>query len=461
MKIKEISLDEAIAYCEKQESYLFDRKALRVQPRQLEKHAVAFANADGGELVIGIADDGDEPSPSKRWNGANDMEDFNSIIQSLIHLSPSIDFKYKYLKCTELDGLVLLLAIEKGNQVHKTSDNSVYVRFNASSIQFKDPEKIQELAFAKGTSSYEDELVKTIPVERVVESKTIKNFLEQITTESDSLEYVVNENLVDLITFDPRVAGVLLFSDNPSPNLPRKCAVKIARYETREDDPERDHLKDSYTLEGPLYNLIYDSVAKVTEIMSEIKMWTVDGLKTVEYPPEAIHEIITNAIIHRDYSISDDVQIQIFNDRIEVLSPGRLPGYITVENILDSRFSRNTKVVRTLHRYNKAPNKDMGEGLNTAFQKMKEWRLKSPEIIEERNFVRVIIPHTSLASPEQSVLDFLEKNEVIRNRQARELTGIRSENTMKNVFYKLRDEGLIERVPFLEGPNSAWRKTKQ
>jgi ATP-dependent DNA helicase RecG len=102
----------------------------------------------------------------------------------------------------------------------------------------------------------------------------------------------------------------------------------------------------------------------------------------------------------------------------------------------------------------------MGEGLNTAFQKMKEWRLKQPEIREENNGVKVIIPHTSLATPEQAVLQFLEKNEMIRNRQARELTGIRSENAMKNVFYKLRDEGHIERVPRLEGSNSAWRPKK-
>ncbi|WP_195573989.1 ATP-binding protein [Paenibacillus sp. 1001270B_150601_E10] len=460
MKTKEISIEEAIAYCEKQEGYFYDKKALEIQPRKLEKHAVAFANSDGGELVIGIVDDSDEQDALKRWNGASDMEDFNGIIQSLINLSPSINFKYNFLKCVKLNGLVLILTIEKGNQVHKTSDDCVYVRSNASSMQVKDPSKIQELAFAKGTSSYEDELVKSTQLEKVVESNAIKYFLEQIPTKSDSLDYVVNENLTNIKDFYPRVAGILLFSDNPSANLPRKCAVKIARYETRDDNPERDHLKDSYTLEGPLYNLIYDSVAKVAEIMSGIQIWTVDGLKSVNYPPEAVHEIIANAIIHRDYSISDDVQIKLFNDRIEVLSPGRLPGYITVENILDSRFSRNTKIVRTLNRYNKAPNKDMGEGLNTAFQKMKEWRLKSPQIMEEENFVRVIIPHTSLASPEQTVLEFLDKNDMIQNRQARELTGIRSENTMKNVFYKLRDEGLIERVPHLDGPNSAWRKTQ-
>ncbi len=135
--------------------------------------------------------------------------------------------------------------------------------------------------------------------------------------------------------------------------MPRKCAVKIARYETREDDPERDHLKDTFSIEAPLYQQIHLAVEKVSEIMSGITIWTASGLKAVEYPPEAIWEIVVNAIIHRDYSISDNAQILLFDNRIEVISPGRLPGYVTPENILDARYSRNPKIVRALNRHSK------------------------------------------------------------------------------------------------------------
>jgi ATP-dependent DNA helicase RecG len=106
--------------------------------------------------------------------------------------------------------------------------------------------------------------------------------------------------------------------------------------------------------------------------MSSIKIWTTDGLKAVAYPPETVWEVVVNAIIHRDYSVSDDVQVHIFDDRVVVSSPGRLPGYVTVDNILDARFARNPRVVGMLTRYGNPPNKDIGEGLNTAFQKMKE-----------------------------------------------------------------------------------------
>jgi ATP-dependent DNA helicase RecG len=264
---------------------------------------------------------------------------------------------------------------------------------------------------------------------------------------------------LDNRTWEPRVASILLFHPAPSAHVPRKCAVKITRYETKEDDPERDHLAEQVTIEGPSYMLIRKTVDAVQKMMQAVKVWTADGLKSLEYPPEAIWEIIVNAIVHRDYSISDDIQILVFNNRIEVLSPGRLPGYVTVDNILDARYSRNPKIVRTLNRYKDAPNKDLGEGLNTAFQKMKDWGLRKPEIYEDKNYVKVVLPHIPLAAPTEAIMSFLKSHDNITNQQAREITGIKSENLVKVEFYKLRDAGFLERVPDLQGPKSAWQLT--
>nr|WP_242464405.1 ATP-binding protein [Thiococcus pfennigii] len=183
------------------------------------------------------------------------------------------------------------------------------------------------------------------------------------------------------------------------------------------------------------------------------------GLVAAKYPPETIWEILVNAVIHRDYSISDDIHVLIYNNRIEIISPGRLPGYVTVENILDSRFSRKSKIVRTLNKYKNAPNRDMGEGLNTAFQRMEEFRLEAPRISERNNSVSVVIPHTPLASPQERVMEFLEHNKTIKNRQGREITGIKSENSMKRVFYDLRDKNMIEPVYSANGRRIvAWKK---
>ena len=162
------------------------------------------------------------------------------------------------------------------------------------------------------------------------------------------------------------------------------------------------------------------------------------------------------------------VTVPAYNEPISFLAEGssgrpahRFKSDVNVNNILDARFSRNPKIVRTLNWYPDPPNKDLGEGLNTAFQKMKEWGLKNPEIKEENNYVVVTLPHTPLATPSEAIMSFMQGNLRITNRQARDITGIRSENLVKIEFYKLRDQGYIERVPGLEGPKSAWRLTPQ
>ena len=184
-----------------------------------------------------------------------------------------------------------------------------------------------------------------------------------------------------------------------------------------------------------------------------------NGLELIQYPEETLHEIITNAVLHRDYSLPTDIQIRIFDNRVEVESPGKLPGHVTVENILDSQAARNPKIVRLINKFPEAPNKDVGEGLNTAFEAMEKLRLKVPIIRETHDSVIVEIKHERLASPEDMVMEYLQEHEEISNSIARGITGIKSENTMKRVFWRLRDKGMIEMIPHRAQCKAAWRKT--
>ncbi|MEM7601691.1 MAG: ATP-binding protein [Verrucomicrobiota bacterium] len=459
MKTRDISPEEALSFAERSESHFYDRKALEIKPNKIEKIAVAFSNADGGEFVIGIKDDSDEADPKLRWKGANDVEDLNAHLQSLFALVPALDVRYEILTCSDHPGYCLRVQLEKNLQVCKASDGTVYARHGAQSLPIKDPDKILQLTYAKGAASFEDQDVPATKAEAIVESPVLKDFLQSYSPKTDGLDFAVNQNLLDPSSWVPRIAAIVLFHESPQANLPRKSAVRVTRYETREDDPERDHLKDSHLIEGPAYNLINEAIAKTTEIMSVVAVWKPEGIGTLDYPPEALWETVVNAVIHRDYSVSDDIQILVYDDRIEIISPGRLPGYVTIENILDARYSRNPKIVRTLSRYPDAPNKDLGEGLNTVFQKMKEWGLKPPVITEEGNTVKVILPHSPLASPGDAILTFLKNHDQITNKQARDLTGIKSENLVKVEFYKLRDAGFLEMIPELKGPKAAWRLT--
>jgi ATP-dependent DNA helicase RecG len=203
---------------------------------------------------------------------------------------------------------------------------------------------------------------------------------------------------------------------------------------------------------------VYSAVTQTKKVIEGVKRLGEEGLEAVEYPEEALHEVITNAVLHRDYSIVADVQIRVFDNRVEVESPGRLPGHVTIANILDSQSARNPALVRLINKFPNPPNKDLGEGLDTAFRAMETLRLKPPVILEKDASVLVVIRHESLGSPEELVMRYIENHEEITNTVAREITGIKSENSMKNVFLRLKARNMLEPIPERKGSASAWRK---
>lgn len=261
----------------------------------------------------------------------------------------------------------------------------------------------------------------------------------------------------------PTVSGIVLFADLPQAILPKRSGIKVYRYKTSAPEGTRDTLVgEPISVEGCAYDIIKQTVEITREIIGGIQILGTKGLEPVSYPKETLHEVITNAVLHRDYAIADDVHVRIFDNRVEVESPGRLPAHITPKNILKERFARNGNLVRVINKFPDPPNKDVGEGLNTAFEAMRNLRFKEPVISELDNSVLVQIRHERLASAEDIIMEYLNNpdNRSITNRVARGLTGIKSENSMKNVLLRLRDRGLIRQVHGKSGFASAWEKGK-
>jgi ATP-dependent DNA helicase RecG len=144
----------------------------------------------------------------------------------------------------------------------------------------------------------------------------------------------------------------------------------------------------------------------------------------------------------------------LFNNRIEIYSPGRLPGHIKPANILDERLARNQKVVRLLNKFPDPPNKD----LNTAFEAMRALQLKDPDVAETPSGVLVTLRHEKLASPEQKIVEYLSRHEEINNTTARSITFIGSENSVKRIFQKMMGADIIERIPDRPQRHTAYRK---
>ncbi|KAJ1681388.1 hypothetical protein LUZ63_023391 [Rhynchospora breviuscula] len=383
-----ISAEEATKLLSRTEGHFLDFKDIRIAPSKLTQHLAAFCNADGGDLYVGVS----ETNGVFAWDGFSDEEDANGHIQAFEMVSPfGVDLYGEFLRADGLAGLVLHVNALKSRQIRTSTDGKVYKRLGAQSLRVLEGEALTALRRAKGVESFEDETL-SIPIDSVTNSSAIIEYLIEAVPTAEPEIYLRGQYLTH--EGKPTVAATLLFADEPQAALPKRCGIKVYRY-----------------------------------------------------PTETLHEVITNAVLHRDYSVLDDVHIRIFENRIEVQSPGRLPGHITPSNILDERLSRNPKLVRHLNRFPDPPNKDVGEGLDTAFASMKKLNLREPEILERDHSVLVIIRHESLASPEQQLIEYLKDNPAVRNEQARDLTGIQSESRMQKILKGLVAAGEIEHVP--------------
>lgn len=440
------------------EGHFHDLKAKDIAPAKLTRTIAAMANASGGEIYVGIDETvGPGGAKIRNWRGFADPEEANGHLQALEQVFPLGNYHdATFLSCSGEPGLVLQLQVFKSREICKALDGRVYVRRGAQNLPLITETEIARLRLDKGITSFETETVNADKI-LVTNSTVTLEFLLSVVPTAEPEPWLHKQQLLN--GERPIVAAVLLFAEEPQAILPKRCAIKLLRYKTTERLGSRDTLAfNPVTIEGCLYEQIVDAVTKTVSIVENVQVLGPSGLENIRYPHETLHEIITNAVLHRDYSIASDIQIRIFDNRIEVESPGRLPGHVTTANILTEQFARNGTIVRLINKFPDPPNKDVGEGLNTAFQAMRALRLKDPIIQENGESVTVEIRHERLASPEEAILAYLDQHPEITNAVARQITGITSENKVKEVFYNLRDAGKLERVPGRRGSASAWRR---
>jgi ATP-dependent DNA helicase RecG len=437
------------------EGHFLDFKGRAIQPGKLTRSVSAFANADGGELFVGI----DEPSLGgpKSWNGFDSIEAANAHLQALDSvLVLGQGSRVTFLTAPGYPGVVLQLEIFKSRDIVKTTSGDVFVRRGAQNLPVASADGLERLRLNKGLSSFESMTVDA-PEDVITNSEETIGFILEIVPHQEPDKWLRKQNLI--VDGKPTVAGTVLFAEEPQALLPKRCGIKLYRYRSTEEEGTRETLDGvPLTIEGCAYRQIYAAVAATKRIIEGIRRMTPQGLVAVEYPEETIHEIITNAVLHRDYSIPDDTHIRVYDNRVEVESPGSLPGHITTENILDERFARNGNLVRVINKFPDPPNKDVGEGLNTAFRAMKRLQLKEPEIVQRDSSVLVLIRHEQLASPEERIMTFLETHESISNGEAREICVIREDWRVRSIFARMVAAGMIEKMAGSTTSNTAYRK---
>jgi len=453
---------DALALVERDESHFWDQKSVLAGGAVVQKIAVALANADGGDFAVGIEDRTSGYIGLDRWRGFETIENGNFVLEAVARdAQPPVPYTVEWLRIEgdERRGIVCVVSIQKSDDVHRMADGTVWVRRGTSSVGITG-QQIIDLTLAKGARSYEDQALADYSIGDLVSEAELAYFLRSYSPATPPEDFVRKQRLVDRDSERVNVAGAILYAENPSAVVPKRCGVKIARYETKETEGRRDTLAGTpLSIEGPARQVIDQTLLEVSKMIEGVSAMRPNGtMAPLGYPPEALKEIVVNAVIHRDYNVSDDIRVFVFDNRVEVRSPGLLPGHMTLDNLLTQRFARNPTVVRLLNKYPDPPNKDIGEGLRTAFAKMAEAKLRPPTFDLDGNDFVVKLGHTPLARPQEIVMEYLETHDEITNSIGRGLTGITSENTMKEVFYVLRNAGTIEMVPGKRGSSSAWRK---
>jgi len=445
MEITPITPREEKRLKDLKEDHFNDVKSIRIAPAKLQETFVAFANSDGGDLYIGIED---KSHPEERIIGFKEQEAANAIIAMLLEETiPAVENVQVEFLSTAKKGLILHFIIPKSPKVHYTAAGDCFIRVNAAKKKIKG-QRITELGYAKGAEPYEKKVVDDVELDDIADSGALKSYMERVGTQLSPQVFLRKQHLLTKRESErlPNVGSVLLFDDEPQATLNTRCAVKVYRLRTTEREYKREQLEEMpITINGTVENIIEKTIKQVGSYIDGASFQDGDKLVKLLYPSEALKEVLVNAVIHRDYSLNDDIHVKIFDNRIEVQSPGKLPGYMTIDNLYTERFSRNPNLVRMLHNLPNPVNHDIGEGLDTAKNELKKAGLVDPAFEEKENAFIVTIKHKRIASIEDVVLKYLEDNPgaTITNKLVRQLSGEDDMQKVKSALQKLRAMGKI------------------
>ena len=372
-----MTIEEVLAV---EEMQVFDRKSVNIAPKVLAIPIIAFANADGGTVAIGISD------KTRRIEGVDyDIQKLNELLRVPFDFCvPTVKVEIEKVQCIDFKGRenhVLLMHIEPSMEVHANQADEVFMRVGDKSKKLAFEERMQ-LMYDKGERFFEDKPVPETDIEDI-DLAFVEKYIAQIGYSKTAMEYL-RENKGFIKEKNGKVqissAAILLFGKNPQLYFPR-ARVRFIRYEGTEErvGTQMNVIKD-VIFEGNILKMITDAVAYLDTQIKEKTYLGEDGLFVTEeeYPKFVRQEIIVNAVTHRDYSIrGTDIQIKMFDDRIVVESPGKLPGLVKTDNIRHTHFSRNPKIAEFLKVYSFV--KEYGEGVDRMCKELEAVGLQDPE----------------------------------------------------------------------------------
>jgi ATP-dependent DNA helicase RecG len=337
-------------------------KANITNSEALAAEMVAFSNSQGGLILIGIHDDGHCTGLTRQDIGRLNQLISNTASQSV---RPPINPQTENIAMP--DGLVMVVQIAPGiSKPYMDNNGLIWVKSGADKRKVTAREEIQRM-YQAARLLHGDE----IPAKGLTLSELDKDYFgaflhKHFNTTLDDLDIPLdalleNMNLMQSGVFN--VAGGLLFTRNPSFYLPTFIVKAVAFPGT---DSNTSTYLDSQDMTGKLLNVFKESLSFITRNLHHVQAGqSVNSLGELEIPLIVFEELLTNALLHRDYFVSATIRLLIFRDRIEIISPGHLPNNLTVEKIkLGNSNIRNPILVSFASRI--LPYRGLGSGIMRA-----------------------------------------------------------------------------------------------
>ncbi len=433
-------------------------------PRKLAETLVALANAHGGVLLIGVggrglATTGSAPERARRFADVRER----ALAATLLPDPPLI---VPWPAVVTVDGEPVCVVTVPAGLPHVYSLRGQFLtRTGAHNRPLTAPE-LRRLLLDRGEAGFEalpapDATLDDLDMEAVARYMGPEGKQQEGFT-SDDLNMALLTRGCLMRQGDgalvPTYAGILLFGRRPE-QFVHSAEIIAVRYAGPDmgDEFVREDIR------GPLSEQIRRAEAFVAANMR--RGMRIAGLareERTEYPLPVVREAIVNAVAHRDYSIrGDSIRVLMFSDRMEVYSPGRLPGHVTLDNLVSERFSRNEAIVQVLSDLGFIER--LGYGIDRMIRTMEQEGLPAPRFEETAAGFRVtLIGHGSqlispapetqrwgnvlLNSRQEKALAYLSEHGRITNSEMRALFPEVSDETIRRDLSDLVDKGLLLKI---------------
>jgi ATP-dependent DNA helicase RecG len=415
-----------------------------------------MANTQGGTIILGVA------PRSREIHGIQDLETALDLV----------------FRATLLSDPPLVIPIPRSVQVGKAQTLLITIPAGLPNVYNVDgrywgregtqtnplpARRLRELLLERGVVQFETRLPANASLEDLDLAKA-QVYLQTLELPGDEPfeEVLLRRGCLQKIEdrLVPTYAAVLLFGRHPQQWLPNATLMAV-RFQGMGFSDEFIRQEIRGTLPEQLQQA---EVFLRANLRSVVRLKGLVHEEALEYPFEAVRELLVNAVAHRDYNIQgDNIHLHIFSDRLEVQSPGKLPGPVTLENLLEARFSRNAVITQVLSDLGYVER--LGYGLDRVVTVLRENGMRPPRFEETAGTFRVTIfndlgfdsqgkPALDLGSysemginPRQSmVLKHLARQRRITNRDYQELCPDVHVETLRRDLADLTSKGIIIKI---------------